>query len=111
MIAEIFQYVGGAVLVLGALFSALGALGMLRFPEIYTRLHAASLAGALGTGLVFIAIALVSFNTGVIFRSLFGLIFILVVSPLTAHILARSALRARVPLSEISSTNEFHEDD
>jgi multicomponent Na+:H+ antiporter subunit G len=96
--SEILQYVGGVFLLLGALFSALAALGMLRFPDVYTRLHAASKAGALGTGLVFIAIALVSFDFGIIVRALLGLLFILLVSPLAAHILARAALRTKTPI-------------
>ena len=107
--SEGLQYVGGVFLVLGALFSALAALGMLRFPDIYTRLHAASKAGALGTGLVFIAIALVSFDFGIIVRALLGLLFILLVSPLAAHILARAALHAKTPVDQSTRINEYRE--
>lgn len=107
--SEILQYVGGAFLLLGALFSALAALGLLRFPDVYTRLHAASKAGALGTGLVFIAIALVSFDFGIIVRALLGLLFILLVSPLAAHILARAALRAKTPIHKSTHINKYRE--
>lgn len=96
-------------MVLGALFSALAALGMLRFPDVYTRLHAASKAGALGTGLIFIAIALVSFDLSIIVRSLLGLLFILLASPLAAHILARAALRVKTPVHENTVINEYQQ--
>ena len=109
--SELLQYVGGGFLVLGALFSALAALGMLRFPDVYTRLHAASKAGALGTGLIFIAVALVSFDLGIIVRALLGLLFILLVSPLAAHILARAALRAKTPVDQRTVINEYRSDD
>lgn len=94
MIAEWAQYLGGGLLIVASLFSALAALGMLRFPDVYTRLHAASKAGALGLGLVFLAVAVVSLDIAVAVRALLGLFFILATAPVSAHLLARAALRS-----------------
>jgi multicomponent Na+:H+ antiporter subunit G len=52
MIADIAIYLGSALLLLGALFSLIAAIGVLRLPDLYTRMHAASKAGAVGGGLI-----------------------------------------------------------
>ena len=50
-------YVAAGLLLIGSLLSAMAALGILRFPDVYTRLHAASKAGPLGAGLILLAVA------------------------------------------------------
>ena len=57
MLTGIELYVGGVVLVLGAVFTLLAAVGVVRLPDLYTRMHAASKAGAVGGGLILIAVA------------------------------------------------------
>src|SRR5690606_8353132 len=72
----------GAILVLiGALFSALAALGVLRFPDIYTRMHAASKAGPLGAGLILLGAGLASGDLAVGLRCFFGFTFLILTSP------------------------------
>ena len=45
-------YVAAALLLVGSLFCVVAALGLVRFPDLYTRLHAAAKAGPIGAGLV-----------------------------------------------------------
>ena len=52
--------VGTILIVIGAALSALGAIGVLRFPDVYTRLHAASKAGAPGVGLILLGMGIVN---------------------------------------------------
>ena len=91
MIVELLYYVAGLMLIAGALFSFLAAFGIVRLPDLFTRMHAASKAGAVGSGLALLAIALVSFETAVIFRALLGIIFFMLTAPISAHLLARAA--------------------
>ena len=77
----------------GALFSLIAAIGILRLPDLYTRLHAASKAGAIGAGLIFLALAVTSFDGAVILRSVLGIVFLLLSTPVSAHLLARAAYR------------------
>lgn len=93
MIADIIIYVGCAFLLLGALFSLIAAIGVVRLPDLYTRMHAASKAGAVGGGLVLLSVALVSFDVGVALRAIIGLIFLLLTTPVAAHLLARASYR------------------
>lgn len=91
MIVEILFYLAGIMLIVGALFSLAAAFGIVRLPDLFTRMHAASKAGAVGSGLTLLAIALVSFDSAVILRALLGIVFFMLTAPISAHLLARAA--------------------
>ncbi|RYG56473.1 MAG: monovalent cation/H(+) antiporter subunit G, partial [Alphaproteobacteria bacterium] len=55
------------------------------------RMHAASKAGAVGGGLVLLAVALVSMDAAVVLRAIIGVIFVLLTTPVSAHLLARAS--------------------
>lgn len=93
MIVDIAIYAGCLLLLLGALFSLVAAIGVVRLPDLYTRMHAASKAGAVGGGLVLLAVALLCFDPGVALRAIIGLIFLLLTTPVSAHLLARASYR------------------
>lgn len=93
MIAELAQYLAALLVIAGALFSLIAAIGVLRLPDLYTRLHAASKAGAVGAGLVFLGLAVASFDGAVVLRTLLGIMFLLLSTPISAHLLARAAYR------------------
>lgn len=60
MIAEIALYLAAACVSIGSLFGLLAAIGILRLPDLLTRMHAASKAGLIGAGLIMIGIAIAS---------------------------------------------------
>jgi len=91
MIVEIAQYAAGLLLLAGAVFVLLAAVGVLRLPDLYTRMHAASKAGTVGAGLVLTAIVVVSFDGPVILRAFIGIVFLLLTTPVSAHLLAKAA--------------------
>lgn len=94
MIVEILQYVAAIVMLFGALFCLLAAVGVLRLPDLYMRLHAASKAGLVGAGLILAAVALISFDGAVALRAVLGIVFLLLSTPVSAHLLARAALKS-----------------
>ncbi len=91
MVEQVAAYLAGILLLIGALFSLLAAVGILRLPDLYTRMHAASKAGTMGSGLMLIAIAVIAFDGPVILRALVGVVFLLLTTPVSAHLLARAA--------------------
>ena len=93
MIADITIYVGCVLLLLGAVFSLIAAIGVVRLPDLFTRMHAASKAGPVGSGLVLIAVAVVSGDVGVALRAIVGFVFLLLTTPVAAHLLARASYR------------------
>src|SRR5690606_40306359 len=89
MVADFLVYLGGTVLVLGAIFTLLATIGVLRLPDLYTRMHAASKAGAVGGGLILLAVALLSHDAAVSLRAVIGIAFLLLTTPISAHLLAK----------------------
>lgn len=98
--------VAGTLLLIGAAFCALASLGILRFPDVYMRLHAASKAGPLGAGLILLAVALASSDWAIAVRGVLGCVFLVLTAPVSAHLLARAALRMGAPLASITSIND-----
>lgn len=90
----VLTVVGCILLVLGSCFAFLGAIGVLRLPDLYTRMHAASKAGAVGGGMILLAVALVSFDASIALRAVIGTVFLLLTTPVSAHLLARVSHRA-----------------
>lgn len=94
MMEQAMQYLAAATVLLGAVFGLLAAIGIVRLPDLYTRLHAASKAGVVGSGLILIAVALISTDGSVLLRAILGIIFLLLSTPIAAHLLARAAYKA-----------------
>jgi len=79
-------------LVSGGLFCVIGALGMLRMPDFYTRMHAASVIETLGAGPILLGLMLQAGPTLVAVKLLFVGALIFFASPTATHALARAAL-------------------
>lgn len=107
MIAELARYAGALFLLAGSLFSIIAAFGVLRLPDLYTRLHAASKAGAVGGGMILLAIALVSFEVSTALRAMIGIAFLLVTPPLAAHLLARAHYKSGGQPAQITCSNDL----
>lgn len=107
MTLDILQYAAGVLILAGTVFSVLAAVGILRLPDLYTRMHAASKAGTMGSGLMLAAIAVVSLDGSVILRALAGFLFLLLTAPLSAHLLARAAYAAGYSPSEMTVINDI----
>lgn len=79
-------------LVAGGFFCVVGAVGLLRMPDFYTRMHAASLIDTLGAGLILIGLVLQAGFTLVAVKLLMVGLLILFTSPTATHALARAAM-------------------
>ena len=107
---EVFQYVAGILVIVGALFSLLSALGVLRFPDLYTRLHAAAKSGVVGAGLIILAIPLAALDPAIAARAVVAVAFLALTTPISAHLLARAALQAGVPPANITVVNDLEKE-
>lgn len=81
-----------ALLAGGGFFCIVGALGMLRMPDFYTRMHAASLIDTLGAGLMLAGLVLQAGLTLVAAKLAMVGLLILFASPTATHALARAAM-------------------
>ena len=93
----VIEIVAAAIIGLGVLVMFLGAVGVVRFPDFYTRLHPAGKGDTLGQGLVFSGLFVAALADGDLrsFSLLFKLVVIVVLllflNPTATHALARSA--------------------
>ena len=83
-----------AVLVLGFFFIFTGALGILRFPDFFTRLHAMGKTDTLGVALMAFGLAILEGTTFNGVKILFIILFVGLASPTATHALGRAAHRA-----------------
>lgn len=81
----------GLMLVVGAFFALVASVGLLRLKDVYMRMHAASKAGTLGSGMMLLALAIYAGDLSVITRALAGVVFFLLTAPVAAHLLAKAA--------------------
>ena len=85
------EIIVGILIVVGAGFCLVAAIGLIRLQDVYIRMHAASKAGTLGSGVMLIALALYSSQVDVVTRALAGVVFFLLTAPVSAHLLARAS--------------------
>ncbi|MCB1444673.1 MAG: monovalent cation/H(+) antiporter subunit G [Rhizobiaceae bacterium] len=93
MIALLTEFVIAGLIVLGAFLTLTAALGLFRLPDLYTRMHAASKAGAAGSGALLVAVALQTGSADVWIKCVLAIAFFFLTAPVAAHLLAKAALR------------------
>lgn len=105
------QIVGGAFLIAGSFFLLVGALGLMRMPDLFTRMHAASVGETLGGSLLLIGMMIHSGFSLVTFKLLVLLAVIFLFGPVATHALARAARYAGIepmlsdpPTGQLEST-------
>ncbi|APX14101.1 monovalent cation/H(+) antiporter subunit G [Tateyamaria omphalii] len=83
-----------AILVfLGAAMTVAAGVGVIRLPDVFTRMHAATKVGTLGSGLVMAGAALHFAEPGIIVRCVLIVFFLLLTAPIGAHMIGRASLR------------------
>ncbi len=90
--ADVLPWLGGGVALAGVILSLIGSLGVLRFPDVYTRIHAASITDTGGATLVLAGLGLVAGLDPVAIKLALVWIFIMLTTPAAANALANAAL-------------------
>lgn len=103
----LFALLTAAIIVLGAFFSLVAAIGINRLPDLYTRMHAASKAGTIGSGLLLLAVGLHAADFSTLARALVGFLFFILTAPVSAHLLAKAAHQVGYPLTRLSRLDEL----
>ena len=97
MSLEILRDIVGWVMILGGgVFVVVGAVGLNRMPDVFTRMHATSVSDTFGAGLMLVGMMVMAGFTLVTAKLLFLLMFLWFTAPVATHALARAALLAGV---------------
>lgn len=96
MLQQILQYTSWFFLIMGGFFCVVGGIGMHRFPDFYTRMHAAGVTDTMGAGLILVGLmfqeAMLPNASGLnIGRLGLILVFLYITSPTSGHALAKAA--------------------
>ncbi|SDM83578.1 multicomponent Na+:H+ antiporter subunit G [Fictibacillus solisalsi] len=97
-------------LILGTFIVFSGTLGVLRFPDVYSRLHAATKSATLGVSGILIGSFLFFLYAQdlVSGKLLLGIVFVLLTAPVGGHMISRAAYRSGVRLSEKTIQDELN---
>ena len=92
MISVLADVVSWAAILAGGVFALIGAYGMLRLPDVYTRMHGAGMVDTLGSGLILVGLMFQAGLTLVTVKLILVLVFIFFTSPTSTHALAQACL-------------------
>jgi multicomponent Na+:H+ antiporter subunit G len=92
----ILYHSGTFFIVIGLLFFLSGTVGLIRFPDIYTRLHALTKADNVGLGCVVCGLALQSGSWAVTVKLLLIWLLVLIASSASCHLIASRAMEKNI---------------
>ncbi len=102
------QILSSSLFLIGVAFMLIAAIGVVRMPDIFMRLHCSTKSATLGVGCVMLGAALHFGEFAIWARAVAVVTFIFVTAPVAGHILGRAAYLARAPLWEGTLSDELH---
>ncbi|MGA1873634.1 MAG: monovalent cation/H(+) antiporter subunit G [Thermoplasmatota archaeon] len=97
--------IGMVLVIIGFSFQVLGALGLIRLPDVYNRLQAATKSITLGA--ISISIGIGVMEPSLLTKSILVAVFLLITNPISSHAIARGAYRSKVPLWKGSVVDRY----
>jgi multicomponent Na+:H+ antiporter subunit G len=95
------------LLLLGAIFMLLAAIGLVRMPDVLMRMHSSTKSATLGVGLILLGVALHFGDFAIGVRALAIVVFMFSTAPVAAHMIGRAAYLSGVPLWEGTLSDEM----
>ena len=97
-------------ILIGVFFTLLSSIGVLRLPDVYSRVHAAGKSSTFGVISLMIATFLYFIPEGIVnMKILLAIVFVFITAPLSALMINRSAYRIGVPLENNSVQDDLKE--
>ena len=109
MIDLALDIVSWIFLLSGSFFGMTGALGLLRFPEFFSRIHAASLTDTLGASLILIGLMFQAGWTMALPKLILILIFSLLAGTTASHAMAKAALKSGLRPLDLQENSDHHQ--
>ncbi|MBW3600683.1 MAG: monovalent cation/H(+) antiporter subunit G [Planctomycetes bacterium] len=91
------EWITAALMTIGSIFALMAALGIVRLPDVYMRMHAASKSTTLGVGCILLSVAVHFGELGIASRAVLTIAFLLLTAPVAGHMIARAAYLTGVP--------------
>ncbi|GIN21845.1 MAG TPA: Na+/H+ antiporter subunit G [Bacillus bacterium] len=107
--SEIDEFIGALLILIGGIISVISALGIIRFPDVYTRAHAATKSTTLGVLLSLVGAFIYIWLTEnfISVRLILGIVFVFITAPVSGHLIIRAAYRSKVKMAEDTVEDEL----
>lgn len=92
------EFISNALMLIGAIFFLLSAVGILRMPDLFTRMQPATKGTTLGIACTLLAVAVHFSDSSVTARAIAAIAFFFITAPVTAHLINRASYFVGVPL-------------
>lgn len=106
ILPQILDILSWILLIGGSIFSLIGAIGVIRLPDVFARMHGASLIDTMGVILILLGLAIQAGWTMVTVKLVLIAAFIFFTSPTTTHALAQAALWAGLKPESVDHDQE-----
>lgn len=97
------------LVILGATFILISAIGVVRFPDVFMRMHASTKAGVLGSSFILLAVVVHYQDLGVTARMIATILFLYLTTPVAAHAIGRAAYFAGTPMWKGTYVDELRD--
>lgn len=102
------EIVVAVLLVIGAFFSLMSSIGLIRLPDVYGRAHAVGKSSTLGVMSLMLATFIYFAGAGIMnAKILLAILFVFITAPVSSLVISRSAYRIGVPLSKYSTHDDL----
>lgn len=98
-----------ALMVVGGVLMLLAAIGVVRMPDLYSRMQSATKASTLGVGCTMLAVAVDFADLAIVTRVLLIVAFVFLTAPISAQMIGRTAYYVGVPLWKGTTLDELHD--
>ncbi len=107
--SQFAEYAISLLLVIGGAFTLIGAIGLARLPDFYTRLHGPTKATTVGVGAIMLSsvIYFSSLEGGIGISEILVTVFLFMTAPVSANILAKAAMHIGVPTMDKTEGNPW----
>ena len=110
-ISEIDEFLAAFLILIGSIISVISAFGIIRFPDVYSRAHAATKSSTLAVLLTLVGAFLFFWMTDgtISVRLILGIVFVFITSPTAGHLIIRAAYKSNVKMTETTIVDELKE--
>ena len=91
----------------GAIFAVITAVGLIRFPDVYTRIHAVAVVLTISAVLITVGIAIYVWELYLSLKILLISLFFLISNPMATHSIARASYRRKIALPKEKDVDDY----
>lgn len=104
-----FELIGAILILIGSITSVISAVGLIRFPDVYTRAHAATKTTTVAVLITLVGVFLYFWLAEhfISIRVILAILFVFITAPVSGHLILRASYRAKVKMADTTIEDEL----